>query len=109
MTQSGSLWRHASLWRGASLWGLLSLVSLGGLSVQVSANKGDRCTQLGLVSQLVAKEDHRCANDDHPLDHIAHSMGHRCHTRQCVEGKLHNRDKVRRCCSGYVSIVDAVE
>ena len=92
-TQSGRLGRSASL------GGLLRLESLSGLSVQVSANKGNRCTQLSLVSQFVAKEDHRRSNDDHPLDHIAHSMRHRCHTGQSVVGKLHIKIQVWSCCS----------
>ena len=64
-------------------------ILLAGLCVQVGPEQGNRSPDLGLGGQLVAEEEDRCANDDHPLDDIADSMRHWAHPLQGVEGKLH--------------------
>lgn len=66
-------------------------VLLAGFSVQVGPQQSDCGSDLGLGRQLVAEEEDRCADDDHPLDHIADSMGHRAHPLQRVEGELHHK------------------
>ena len=51
-------------------------VLLGGLGIEVGADESDGGAELSLVRQLVAKEEHRRANDAHTLDHVAHAVRH---------------------------------
>ena len=58
------------------------------LGVERGSGERDHRSDDGLGGQDVPKEDNGAADDDYPLDHVAHAVGHGVDPSQGVEGKL---------------------